>query len=775
VSGAVSVDRSVGLELLRATGLMLDRAGLQAPDVYLELFERPLVAATEVFFRAESRAVLARLGGGTGIGTDGGSGSGARSNAATGSTGEASGADLAAYMRYVDFRLREEQTRAQSICLAGTEPRLLRAAHNELITRHCVDLLEGARGLVSLLDGECMADLTRLHRLYGTVRETMAFRPKAPVAALASTGALASATSGPLVYATPLVILRDSMKAYLLSRVQDAVMDRDLRRRPVDLIQALMDYREKGTRLIENGFGNDPSFQQQLKVAFEVVFSGDTVRASTAHSAADSASASASAAASAATAAAPKAGAASAAGAPPPASGPDSSPTAATLREASASASAAGAGAGAEDCSMADSTTKAGADAPRADALASRSDRGAVVPTTVMLPEGSRCQNIVAEFLSLYVDYYMKEGFRTESESGMDERLSKVVAMFRLLNTDKDVFQVFYQRDLQRRLLSNRSLSEDSERLMIAKLKAECGVASTNRFDVMMNDKRNSEEMALEYRRVRQPLSADACEIDVTVLTAALWNETAQPLALLPAPAVLSMDNFREFYLNKFQGRTLRWHMAKGSADVRGIFGVGGQGPARMYDLVVSTYQMCILCLFNDATLSDVEGGAVPFHIMEHVLNIPAEDLRRHLLSLVANKNFRILNRTGKGKDIDPNEKFSINEEFTSRLTRVRVPLIAMRSLGGGADAGGHSAVELAEVSAEVEAQRSHAMEAVLVRILKARKTIDHNTLVTEASRELAPRFLPKVRDLKKRIDSLLDRDYLERDKDNNNVYHYVN
>lgn len=77
---------------------------------------------------------------------------------------------------------------------------------------------------------------------------------------------------------------------------------------------------------------------------------------------------------------------------------------------------------------------------------------------------------------------------------------------------------------------------------------------------------------------------------------------------------------------------------------------------------------------------------------------------------------------------------------------------------------------------------------------MKMRKTLSHNLLISELYKQLT--FPVKVKfdffflkcspfinldvsfsqpaDLKKRIESLIDRDYMERDKDNQNQYNYV-
>ena len=76
---------------------------------------------------------------------------------------------------------------------------------------------------------------------------------------------------------------------------------------------------------------------------------------------------------------------------------------------------------------------------------------------------------------------------------------------------------------------------------------------------------------------------------------------------------------------------------------------------------------------------------------------------------------------------------------------------------------------------------------------MKMRKTLSHNLLLTELYNQLKFPVKPpggallrtdlihhplspifSFSDLKKRIESLIDRDYVERDKDNSNQYNYV-
>jgi cullin 3 len=50
--------------------------------------------------------------------------------------------------------------------------------------------------------------------------------------------------------------------------------------------------------------------------------------------------------------------------------------------------------------------------------------------------------------------------------------LDKTIVLFRFI-IDKDVFERYYKAHLAKRLLNGRSVSEDAERNMVARLKVE--------------------------------------------------------------------------------------------------------------------------------------------------------------------------------------------------------------------------------------------------------------------------------------------------------------
>jgi hypothetical protein len=62
--------------------------------------------------------------------------------------------------------------------------------------------------------------------------------------------------------------------------------------------------------------------------------------------------------------------------------------------------------------------------------------------------------------------------------------------------------------------------------------------------------------------------------------------------------------------------------------------------------------------------------------------------------------------------------------------------------------------------------------DAAVVRIMKARRSLSHRLLVGELGAQLS--FPLRPADLKKRLESLIDREYLARDVGDANVYNYL-
>jgi cullin 3 len=108
--------------------------------------------------------------------------------------------------------------------------------------------------------------------------------------------------------------------------------------------------------------------------------------------------------------------------------------------------------------------------------------------------------------------------------------------------------------------------------------------------------------------------------------------------------------------------------------------------------------------------------------------------------------------------------QFQLNSGYKNPLKKVSVPLMTIGAVEKTDD----------EENKVIEIQRKHQMDAAIVRIMKTRKTLRHNVLVTEVAAQLQARFKPKANDIKKRIEAMIEQDYMERDIEDRGVYKYL-
>lgn len=372
-----------------------------------------------------------------------------------------------------------------------------------------------------------------------------------------------------------------------------------------------------------------------------------------------------------------------------------------------------------------------------------------------------------AHCLAIYSDELLRSGLRGSTESEVNQKLGDVITVFRYLQ-DKDVFESYYKQYLAKRLLMNKSVSEDTEKNMVALLKAECGYQFTSKLEGMFNDMRISKDTREKFRVYKQASAKKSpVDIEVDVLTTGYWPSQSVEQCVLPAVVDIAKKDFLDYYLRTHTGRKLSWQTNSGNADIRANF-KPDKGSLRRHELCVSTYQMCILVLYNDKdTLNLLE--------IREATKIPEEELQRHLISLCTPKH-RLLRKASRGKGISgDSDTFTYNSNYSSKLKRVKVPLVSMKDcLSSKQLAAEATGIAKSAVPAPVEEDRRHLVEASIVRVMKSRKTLHHNDLIAEVTRQLSVRFVPSPPFIKQRIESLIEREYLERSSSDRRVYKYM-
>lgn len=325
-----------------------------------------------------------------------------------------------------------------------------------------------------------------------------------------------------------------------------------------------------------------------------------------------------------------------------------------------------------------------------------------------------------SEYISLFIDDNMKRGIKGKTGEEVDATLEKAILILRYLS-DKDIFETYYKKHLCKRLLLKRSVSLDVENHMISRMKKELGNSFVLKLEAMFRDMTLSEELSDGYQKHVASVGTDAgaarpVELSLKVLTSMTWpleafrggadsDQHSRAQVIYPPTILRLKEGFERFYSQKYSGRKLTWQNNMGDANIRARF---PKSRHPIHDVECSTYSMMVLMLFNelpaDATLSLEE--------IEAKTNIPLDDLKRNLQSLAVAPKTRFLVKEPMSRDIHPGDKFRYNEEFTSKVMRIKVGVVSAGNKVEGDR-------ERKETEKKNNDSRGFAIEAAVVRIMK--------------------------------------------------------
>jgi len=286
---------------------------------------------------------------------------------------------------------------------------------------------------------------------------------------------------------------------------------------------------------------------------------------------------------------------------------------------------------------------------------------------------------------------------------------------------------------------------------MIQKLKMNCGAQFTSKLEGMITDLSLAADWQKKFKvHVENMKEKPQMEFNVTVLTTGYWPSYQATDANLTPEMQRCTGIFQEFYAAGTEHRRLQWIHSLGQATVAAKIN------NRRHDLIVNTYQALILLLFNQ----DVPVG---LNTIQQAIGMDAAGMKKLLLTLWCAK-YKILTKvenadgSAADKSICDNDEFVVNHQFTCPHRKIKIP---------------PPSSEETHNKERVEEDRSIAIEAAIVRIMKARKQLTHQQLVSEVLLQLAF-FKPNPKVIKQRIEHLIEREYLERDPQQASFYRYL-
>lgn len=355
-------------------------------------------------------------------------------------------------------------------------------------------------------------------------------------------------------------------------------------------------------------------------------------------------------------------------------------------------------------------------------------------------------ENKPNELLARYVDCMLRSGHKgglTDDE--LEISMDKIMVLFRFIN-GKDVFEGFYKAFLSKRLLLGKSASVDAEKAMLIKLKQECGSEFTSKLEGMFKDIEISKDLSQKFRMSN--ISKLKIDLSINILSTANWPTYVSAKVQIPEYLKREREIFEKYYLSKHNGRKLEWQPSLDNCKVKANF------KTQSKELHVSLYQLLVLQLFNvydTLTMEDIKSHT----------NIPENELKMTLIEL-NNPKTRILNKKSDCRTVSCDNEFSFNEEFTHKLHSIKINHVQMKISEEDND----------KTREKIMVDRNLRLDAAIVRIMKMRKKQKHTILFSEVCDQV--KFAVTIKEFKTRIEILIDNDYLCRDKQDANIYHYL-
>lgn len=397
------------------------------------------------------------------------------------------------------------------------------------------------------------------------------------------------------------------------------------------------------------------------------------------------------------------------------------------------------------------------------------------------------------------------------SESEIDEKLALSIIVFKYID-DKDIFQKFYSKNMARRLIFSQLASMEAEESMINKLKQVCGYEFTAKLHRMFTDIGVSNELReLFNQNLRQNKTQLGISFSIYVLQAGSWPLGSSPGTSFVLPEILanSVKAFESYYYSRFNGRVLTWLYHHCTADLKLCYTT-----KRQYSVSMQTFHAAILLLFelnDELTYGDIAKAT----------QLSEDQLSKHLQGLLEVKLLMIVsdtpfttgggcvattagtsnqlndktttssstslvalnlqqaktddsastgNTTPQQYSLTPTTKIKLNLDFSSKRTKFKIAVVQRDT-------------QYQQIREQNESEQTHSsidedrklyIQAAIVRVMKSRKSAKHNQLIQEVIGLTKNHFTPSVPMIKKCIEILIEKQYLERKSNASDEYKYV-
>lgn len=294
-----------------------------------------------------------------------------------------------------------------------------------------------------------------------------------------------------------------------------------------------------------------------------------------------------------------------------------------------------------------------------------------------------------------------------------------------------------------------QSHSMDMEEAMINRLKQACGYEFTSKFHRMFTDILTAEDLNTKFTSFLGNSNTEVgLNYFIRVLQQGAWplsNSGVTPIAI-PLQLEKTVQMFESFYGKQFSGRKLTWLHYLSNGDVK--LGYTSKG----YIINMTTTQMAVLLLFE-------QSDSLSFKELQETTKLPDDQFPRYVQSLLDAKLLLI-----NTDSLNCDSVISLNLKYSNKRTKFRIAGTVQKETQQEVEATHHA----------VEEDRKMYLQAAIVRIMKSRNVLKHNALIQEVLSQSKARFAPSISIIKKCIEMLIDKQYIERAANTSDEYKYV-
>lgn len=316
----------------------------------------------------------------------------------------------------------------------------------------------------------------------------------------------------------------------------------------------------------------------------------------------------------------------------------------------------------------------------------------------------------------------------------IEETLESLDTYMKILSlySSKDLFKNHYQIKLAERLLAEKSCLY-SETSFISKLTINFGSYFTRSLSVMIKDKNLQKDLLKDFKNTNSII------FNPIVLDGFSWpsfESFSTGSIRLPEELNQSLIAFENYYSKKFKSKSLRWSLNCDKITLKYL----------SKELIMNTIQASVCLLFNQT-----EQLTIDQIITE--LGISKLEAVRAVTGLSHQKS-NVL----KYKD----NLVTLNSNFRNERNKINIPNPKISSMRK-------------EVDQNINSSRGYVLDSIIVRIMKSEKQITHKDLMTKIIEHFSKDiFQPEISLIKARIESLLEREFISRDHDFRDLYHYI-